>query len=84
MSDEGRDQMRARLNEFSQRLDARAREFEQQGELSDLHRSLLGQIDGRRQRLPAKLVAAEASVRHGRSSKPNSSETSARLNTICC
>ena len=61
MSEAERDQMRARLDEFSHRLDARTREFEQQGEMSDLHRSLLGEIDGRRQRLQAKLAAAEAS-----------------------
>ena len=61
MSDAERDGMRARLDEFSRRLDARTREFEQRGELSDLHRSLLGQIEGRRQGLQAKLASAEAS-----------------------
>jgi deoxyadenosine/deoxycytidine kinase len=60
MSEAERDQMRARLDEFSHRLDARTREFEQRGELSDLHRSLLGQIEGRHQRLQAKVAAAEA------------------------
>jgi deoxyadenosine/deoxycytidine kinase len=61
MSEAERDQMRARLDEFSRRLDARTREFEQRGEFSDLHRSLLDQIEARRQGLQAKLASAEAS-----------------------
>jgi hypothetical protein len=61
MNDAEREQMRAKLDEFSHRLDVRIREFEKRGEFSDLHRSLIGQIEGRRQRLQAKLASAEAS-----------------------
>lgn len=53
--------MRARLDEFSQRLDARTREFKETGELSDLHQSLLSQIQGRHDRMQARLASAEAS-----------------------
>ena len=61
MSEAERDRMRARLDEFSRRLDARTREFENRGEFSDLHRSLIGKIERRRERLRAKLASAEAS-----------------------
>lgn len=61
MSEAERDRMRARLDEFSQRLDARTREFKETGELSDLHQSLLSQIQGRHDRMQARLASAEAS-----------------------
>jgi hypothetical protein len=61
MSEAERDQMRARLDEFSRRLDARTREFKETGELSDLHQSLLRQIQGRHDRMQARLASAEAS-----------------------
>ena len=60
MSDAERDRMRARLDELSQRLDARTREFKETGELSDLHQSLLRQIQGRHDRMQAKLASVEA------------------------
>jgi hypothetical protein len=61
MSEAERDRMRARLDEFSRRLDARTREFQDRGELSDVHQSLVSQIQGRRDRLQARLASAEAS-----------------------
>jgi hypothetical protein len=60
MSEAERDRMRARLDEFTQRLDACTREFKETGELSDLHQSLLRQIQGRHDRMQAKLAAVEA------------------------
>jgi hypothetical protein len=60
MSDAERDRMRARLDEFSQRLDARTREFRETGQLSDLHQSLLRQIQGRHDRMQARLASVEA------------------------
>ena len=36
MSEAERDRMRAQLDEFSRRLDARTREFKETGELSDI------------------------------------------------
>jgi hypothetical protein len=62
MSEAERDRMRARLDEFSRRLDARTREFHERGELSDVHQFLVRQIQGRRDRLQDKLVSAEASA----------------------
>jgi hypothetical protein len=60
MSEAERDGMRAKLDELSQRLDARTREFRETGELSDLHQSLLRQIQARHDRMQAKLASAEA------------------------
>jgi hypothetical protein len=60
MSEAERDRMRARLDEFSERLDARTREFKETGELSDLHESLLSQIQGRHDRMQARLASVEA------------------------
>ena len=54
------DRMRARLDEFSQRLDARTREFQERGELSDAHQALMSQIQERRDRLQARLASVEA------------------------
>jgi hypothetical protein len=60
MSQEERDQMRAKLDAFSQRLDACTRGFKEQGELPDVHRALTGRIEQRRDRMQDKLAAAEA------------------------
>jgi hypothetical protein len=60
MSEAELDRMRGRLEEFSQRLDARTREFKETGELSDLHQSLLNQIQRRRDRMQARLASVEA------------------------
>jgi hypothetical protein len=79
-----RDRMRARLDEFSRRLDARTREFEQRGEFSDLHRSLLDQIEAPANDCRRSLLRPRAAARRGRSSKPSSNGTSARFKTICC
>jgi hypothetical protein len=60
MSEAERDRMRARLDEFSQRLDARTREFQERGELSDVHQALMSQIHERRARLQGRLASVEA------------------------
>jgi hypothetical protein len=60
MSEAERDRMRAQLDEFSRRLDARTREFKETGELSDVHQSLIGQIEGRHARMQARLASVEA------------------------
>jgi hypothetical protein len=60
MSEAEGDRMRAELDAFSQRLDARAREFKERGEFSDLHQSLLSDIQARHDRLQAKLASVEA------------------------
>jgi hypothetical protein len=61
MSEAERDRLRARLDEFSRRLDARTCEFRERGELSDVHQSFMRQIHERREQLQAKLASAEAS-----------------------
>jgi hypothetical protein len=60
MSEAERDRMRARLEEFSRRLDARTREFHDQGEPSDAHQALMSEIRKRRDRLQARLASVEA------------------------
>jgi hypothetical protein len=60
MSDPERDQMRARLDDLSRRIDARTREFHERGEMSDLHRSLMRRIQERQDRMQSKLASAEA------------------------
>ena len=60
MSEEHRDLLRTKLDEFSQRLDARTREFKERGEFSDVHRSLMTRIQQRRDRMLARLASAEA------------------------
>ena len=61
MSEAERDRMRTKLDEFSRRLDALAREFKERGELSEAHESLISRIQGRRERVQDKLTRAEAS-----------------------
>jgi deoxyadenosine/deoxycytidine kinase len=46
------------LDDFSHRLEARTREFEEKGEFSDTHEALLQQIHLRRDQLRAKVNAA--------------------------
>ena len=53
--------LQARFDDFSRRLRARSEEFQRSGEFSDVHRSLLDQIQQRRDRLAEKLAAAEKS-----------------------
>jgi hypothetical protein len=60
MSEAERSRMRAKLDEFSLRLDARAREFQERGDFLDVHQSLMTQIRRRHDQLQSKLVAAEA------------------------
>jgi hypothetical protein len=60
MSEAERNRMRAQLDEFSQRLDARTLEFKERGELSDVHQSLISQIEGRHARMQARLASVEA------------------------
>jgi len=60
MSEAEREQMRAKLDGLSRRLDARTHEFRERGELSDLYQSLMDHIERRRDRLQAKLTSAEA------------------------
>jgi hypothetical protein len=63
MSEAERDRMQTRLDAFSQRLDARTREFETHGEFSDVHVSLLRQIEARREQVQGRLASAEANGR---------------------
>ena len=44
MSNEDHDELRDKLDAFSRRLDARAREFKERGEFSDLHEPFLESI----------------------------------------
>ncbi|SRR6266576_35901 len=60
MSEEDRDLIRTKLDEFSQRLDARTREFKERGEFPDVHRSLMTRIQQRRDRMLDRLASAEA------------------------
>jgi hypothetical protein len=72
-----------KLDEFSQWLDARTREFKERGELSDLHQSLLRQIQGRHDRMQANLASVEAKGSTRTSSESNSSGSSAHFIMIC-
>jgi hypothetical protein len=55
------DALRAKFENFSRRLRARTTDFQQPGEFSDIHRSLLHRIQQRHDRLAAKLAEAEKS-----------------------
>jgi hypothetical protein len=61
MIDPDADALHARFEAFSQRLRARIAEFQQLGELSDIHRSLLQQIQQRHDQLATKLAYAKES-----------------------
>lgn len=62
MSDRDRDAIKARLDELSVRLEARMREFKDQGEFSDVHQALMAEIRQRHDRIKEKLAAAEAGL----------------------
>jgi hypothetical protein len=51
-------EFRKELNEFSQRLEARTREFESRGEFSDVQRESVNRIRDRHRRLESKLDAS--------------------------
>jgi hypothetical protein len=58
MSDEDHDELRSKLEAFSRRLDARAREFKERGEFSDIHEPFLESIRERQASIKKKLDSA--------------------------
>ena len=58
MTSEEWDAFRGRLDDLSRRLDARTREFEQNGEFLDIHEALTSQIRQRQDKLRIKVDAA--------------------------
>ena len=65
MDDPDRQSLSRRLDDFSQRLDARSRHMAQRGEFSDVGQSLLDRIQERRDRLQTKIQCAEKSDANG-------------------
>ena len=62
MSHEDRDPLRDKFDAFSRRLDARVREFKEQGEFSDMQGAFLGSIRKRQASIKEKLDSALGSV----------------------
>ena len=62
MSNEDHDELRDKLDAFSRRLDARAREFKERGEFSDMHEPFLESIRKRQASIKKKLDSA---IQHG-------------------
>ena len=62
MRDEDHDELRSKLDAFSRRLDARAREFKERGEFSDIHEPFLESIRKRQASIKKKLDSA---IQHG-------------------
>ena len=58
MSNQDHDELRDKFDAFSRRLDARAREFKERGEFSDLHEPFLESIRKRRASIKKKLDSA--------------------------
>ena len=58
MRDEDHDELRSKLDAFSRRLDARAREFKERGEFSDIHEPFLESIRERQASIKKKLDSA--------------------------
>ena len=65
MDDPDRQSLSRKLDDFSQRLDARSRDMAQRGEFSDVGQSLLDRIQERRDRLQTKIQCAEKSGANG-------------------
>jgi chromosome segregation ATPase len=60
MGEADRKDLKAKLAEFSHRLETLTRAFATQGELSDQHRSLMNEIERHRDRIQSKLDRVEA------------------------
>jgi hypothetical protein len=65
MDDPDRQSLLRKLDDFSERLDARIRDVAQRGEFSDVRQSLLDRIRERRDRLQAEIQCAEKSGANG-------------------
>jgi len=61
MSEVDRERMRAKLNEFTQLLETRTREFKERGDMSDEQHSLISTIKRRHDQMQDRLASAEAS-----------------------
>ncbi len=60
MTQTERDELRDRLDDFSKRLAAHARDLKERGEFSETHRALIDDIKRRHGHIEKKLVLAEA------------------------
>ena len=65
MDDPDRKSLSCKLDDFSQRLDARSREMAEHGEFSDVGQSLSDRVRERRDRLQSKIQCAEKSGVNG-------------------
>ena len=65
MDDPDRQSLLRKLDDFSERLDARIRDMAQRGEFSDMRQSLSDRIRERRDRLQTKIQRAEKSGANG-------------------
>ena len=66
MDDPDRQSMLRKLDDFSQRLDARSRDMAERGEFSDVGQSLSDRIRERRDQLQTKIQCAEKSGAKGK------------------
>ena len=60
MIDVERDNLKAKLDEFSRRLDAHVRDLKEQGQFTEEHRRLIAEITQRHDQMQRKLALAEA------------------------
>ena len=60
MTETDREKFRAKLDEFSKRLDAHLRDFKEQGEFTDARQTLAEDIGQRHDKIEKKLALAEA------------------------
>jgi hypothetical protein len=59
MTISGRDELKDKLDEFSQRLDAHVRDLKERGGFTDVHRTLIEDIRRRHDQLQRKVALAE-------------------------
>jgi len=60
MTQAERDELKERLDDFSRRLNAHMHDLKEQGEFTDVHRTLMDDITRRHDQIQKKLALAEA------------------------
>lgn len=60
MTEAERDNLTAKLDEFSKRLDAHVRDLKERGQFTEAHRNLIAEITQRHDQMQKKLALAEA------------------------